>query len=200
MLTFPFAPSAPAFPRLPVPRLSWARRLGLPVEIKGPSRRPSESRPNQMFLHVRSVGADGFAHLFQFAIVNADGDVVVSVFARARSPIRAGGTSCPGLPSVWWDQLEEALKPSAGGCLVSFGHTLHGDFLPLGTREGLASLDCARTRFHRIARRRGLQIGPGDVVDLNDARRLVGLPPIRSPDAALQALGLRELWRWMDGV
>ena len=108
MLTFPFTPAAPVSPRLP--RLPWARRLGLPVEIKAPSRRPSESRPNQMFLHVRSVGADGFAHLFQFAIVNADGDVVVSVFARARSPIRAGGTSCPGLPSVWWDQLEDALK------------------------------------------------------------------------------------------
>jgi hypothetical protein len=195
MLTFPFAPSAPVFPRLP-----WARRLGLPVQIKAPSRRPSESRPNQMFLHVRSVGADGFAHLFQFAIVNADGDVVVSVFARARSPIRASGTSCPDLPSIWWDQLEEALKPCHGGWLISFGRTLHGDFLPLGTREGVASLDCARARFHKVARRRGLKIGPGDVVDLNDARRLIGLPPVRSPDAALQALGLRELWRWMDGV
>jgi hypothetical protein len=197
MLTLPFVSTAP-FARARLPRMPWARRLGLPVEIK-PSPRPSEARPNQMFLHVRSVGADGFAHLFQFAIVNADGNVVVSVFARARSPIQAGGTSCPTLPSVWWDQLEEALKPCHGGWLISFGRGLHGGFLPLGTKEGVASLDCARERFLKVARRRGLKVGPGEVVDLNDARRLIGLPPVRSPDAALQALGLRELWRWMDG-
>lgn len=194
MLSLPFVAKDPAH----LPRLPWARRLGLPVEIK-PSQRPRQVRPNQMFLHVRSVGSDGFAHLFQFAIVDAPGNVVVSVFARARSPIRPGGTCCPGLPSIWWDQLEEALKPAHGGWLISFGRNLHGGFLPLGTKEGAASLDCARERFMKVARRRGLKLGPGDVIDMNDARRLIGLPPVRSPDAALQALGLRELWRWMDG-
>jgi hypothetical protein len=174
------------------------KRFGLPVIIK-PSERPREARPGQFFLHVRSVSADGFAHLFQFAIVDEPGNVVVSVFARGRSPVE-GGDQRPPLPSIWWDQLDEALSPCNGGWLIAFGRVMHGAFLPDGTREAVASLDCARARFIKVARRRGLKIGPGDVADLNDARMLIGLPPVRSPDAALRALGLRELWRWMDGV
>ncbi len=174
------------------------QRFGLPVIIR-PSDRPREVRPNQYFLHVRSVSADGFSHLFQFAVVDEPGNVVVSVFARGRSPVRGGQALPPPLPAIWWEQLDEALAPCNGGWLVAFGRTLHGAFLPESIKDQAASLDCARARFIKVARRRGIKVGVGDVADVNDARRLVGLPPVRSLDAALRALGLRELWRWMDG-
>lgn len=170
-------------------------------------RRPGEARTDRFFLHVRSVSADGFAHLFQFALVDDLGNVAVSVFVRGRStvadeadPQDADSGPPPPIPAITWDQLEEAMRPCKDAWIVAFGRVLHGSFLPEATRREIASLDCARARFIKVARRRGIHVGPGDLVDLNDARRLVGLPPVRSPDAALRALGLRELWRWMDAV
>ena len=167
-------------------------------------RRPPESRPDRLFLHVRSVSADGFAHLFQFALVDDGGNVAASVFAHGRSPVISGeaddADDAPPIPAVWWEELDAALGCCRGAWIIAFGRVLHGSFLPSATRESAAGLDCARARFMKVARRRGLRPAPGDILDLNDARRLVGLPPVRSPDAALRALGLRELWRWMDGV
>lgn len=170
-------------------------------------RRPGEARADRFFLHVRSVSADGFAHLFQFALVDDFGNVAVSVFVRGRSgvegqdPIDAENDGPPPpIPAITWDQLEEALQPCRNGWIVAFGRVLHGSFLPEAIRGGIASLDCARARFIKVARRRGIHVGPADLSDVNDARRLVGLPPVRSSDAALRALGLRELWRWMDAV
>lgn len=168
-------------------------------------RRPGEARTDRFFLHVRSVSADGFAHLFQFALVDDFGNVAVSVFVRGRSPVddEADGDDSgppPPIPAITWDQLDEALAPCKDAWIVAFGRVLHGSFLPEATRRGIASLDCARARFIKTARRRGIHVGPGALVDLNDARRLVGLPPVRSPDAALRALGLRELWRWMEAA
>lgn len=169
--------------------------------------RPGEARTDRFFLHVRSVSADGFAHLFQFALVDDFGNVAVSVFVRGRSPVegdqavegRDDGPP-PPMPAITWDQLGEALKPCRGAWVVAFGRVLHGSFLPEAIRAEIASLDCARARFIKAARRRGIHVGAGDLSDLNDARRLIGLPPVRSPDAALRAMGLRELWRWMDAV
>lgn len=163
--------------------------------------RPVEPVANRQFLHVRSVSADGFEHLFQFALVDDAGNVTVSVFARGRSPVMAPDLpayAAAPLPAVEWEDLDAALKPCRGAGLIAFGRVLHGSFLPPGVRAQAAGLDCARARFVKAARRAGIKVGPGDIVDLNDARRLVGLPPVRSPDAALRALGLRELWRWMD--
>ncbi len=174
----------------------------------GDGRRPGEARTDRFFLHVRSVSADGFAHLFQFALVDDFGNVAVSVFVRGRSAVddhgaRQGGADDgppPPIPAITWDQLGEALKPCRNAWVIAFGRVLHGSFLPEAVREEIASLDCARARFIKVARRRGIHVGPGDLSDLNDARRLIGLPPVRSPDAALRAMGLRELWRWMDAV
>jgi hypothetical protein len=55
-------------------------------------------------------------------------------------------------------------------------------------------------RFLKVARLRGLATSGGEVQCTNDALRLAGLPPVRSPDAALRALGLRQLSLWMDGA
>lgn len=170
----------------------------------GDSRRPEAARTDRFFLHVRSVTADGFSHLFQFALVDDLGNVTVSVFVRGRSPVEPRTSAThdgpPPIPAITWDQLDEALKPCRGAWIVAFGRVLHGSFLPEAIRGEVASLDCARARFTKVARRRGIHVGPTEISDVNDARRLVGLPPVRSPDAALRALGLRELWRWMDAV
>lgn len=171
------------------------------------NRRPGEARTDRFFLHVRSVSADSFAHLFQFALVDDFGNVAVSVFVRGRSIVddepqddTADSGPPPPIPAITWDQLDEALAPCKDAWIIAFGRVLHGSFLPEATRRHIATLDCARARFIKTARRRGIHVGPGDLADLNDARRAVGLPPVRSPDAALRALGLRELWRWMDAV
>lgn len=170
-------------------------------------RRPARMRPGRLFLHVRSVSADGFAHLFQFALVDANGEAAVSVFVRGRSPVgeavdatSARGDPPPPIPAITWDHLDAALKPCRDAPIVAFGRTLHGSFLPAETREAIARLDCARARFEQVARRVGVRVRPGDVADLNDARQLIGLPPVRSQDAAQRAMGLRELWIWMDKV
>ncbi len=177
----------------------FGRRAPATIASAGRAR-PSELQQNRLFLHVRSVSADGFEHLFQFALVDDAGNVTVSVFARGRTAVEGDGPAAPSpIPAVDWSELAATLAPSCrGAALVAFGRVLHGSFLPAAIRDKAAGLDCARARFVKAARRAGIKVGPGDVLDLNDARGLIGLPPVRSPDAALRALGLRELWRWMD--
>lgn len=161
----------------------------------------AQPREDRYFLHVRSVRADGREHLFQFALVDDFGNVIVSVFASRASPVFGGAdpeAMVPDPPTVLWERLHHLLSPCQGAELIVFGQALQGTLLPYGVRQDVARLDCARARFIRVARRRGMRVRPGEVLDLNDARRLAGLPIIRSCDAALRALGLRELWRWMD--
>lgn len=195
-------------PHLPPPGVfnlfgrSPGRRVGHPF-VAGSGARPQAVHPERYYLHVRSVSADGFAHLFQFGLVDDRGDVAVNVFVRGRSPVVGGEDGAPNadpppVPAIWWDQLETAMAPCRGAWIIAFGRTLHGSFLPVGVRDDVTSLDCGRARFMKFARRRGLAVEPGQIVDVNDARRLVGLPPVRSADAAGRAQGLRELWRWMD--
>ena len=193
------------------PQCRPSRLLDLfpPMRSRAPvfGRRPARMRPGRLFLHVRSVSADGFAHLFQFALVDASGEAAVSVFVRGRSPVggpvdatAAQGDAPPPIPAITWDHLDAALKPCRHAPIVAFGRMLHGSFLPAETREAIARLDCARARFEQVARRVGIRVRPGDVSDLNDARQLIGLPPVRSQDATQRAMGLRELWMWMDRV
>jgi hypothetical protein len=166
-------------------------------------RAPPMAPPDLYYLHVRSVAADGISHLFQFAMVDAAANVALSAFARAPSPV--GDPAPDGLPAearvqaLDWPGLDAALRPFKGALVVAFGRLIQGSFLPPGACAAIAGLDCARARFLKIARRRGFRVDPGDLVDVNDARRAVGLPAVRSPDAALRALGLRELCLWMDG-
>lgn len=181
---------------------SRGRRVPGPLAAPPPVR-PEPAHPERYYLHVRSISADGFAHLFQFGLVDDRGDVAVNVFVRGRSPVTGADEAgedleAPPIPAIWWDQLTEAMAPCRNAWIIAFGRTLHGSFLPAPVREAATSLDCGRARFMKFARRRGLIAAPGDILDVNDARRLIGLPPVRSADAASRAQGLRELWRWMD--
>lgn len=167
------------------------------------NRAPPLARPDRYYLHVRSVAADGSTHLFQFAMADEAGNVALSVFARAPSPV--GEPAPDGTPAeapiqaLDWAGLDAAMRPFKGALVVAFGRLIQGSFLPPKACAEIAGLDCARARFVKAARRRGFRVDPAELADLNDARRVVGLPTIRSPDAALRALGLRELCQWMDG-
>lgn len=163
---------------------------------------PPMAHAERYYLHVRSVAADGVTHLFQFAMVDAAANVALSVFASAPSPV--GEPAPEGTPAetpiqaLDWAGLDAAMRPFKGAQVVAFGRVIQGSFLPPRACAEIAGLDCARARFLKLARRRGLRADPGALLDFNDARVLVGLPPVRSPDAALRALGLRELCLWMD--
>ena len=165
-------------------------------------RAPPTAHAERYCLHVRSVAADGVTHRFQFAMVDADADVALSVFASAPSPV--GEPAPDGAPAetpiqaLDWAGLDAAMRPFKGAQVVAFGRLIQGSFLPPRACAEIAGLDCARAHFLKLARRRGLRADPGAVLDFNDARVIVGLPPVRSPDAALRALGLRELCLWMD--
>ena len=162
---------------------------------------------NQLFLHVRSVGREEGAHLLQYALADGLGQVRISLFARLAA--RSADPSIPIDPprpgrlmaSVANEgELDDALRVCRGCSLVAFGRLPQGALLTGSARAGALGLDCARARFLKIARMRGIDVSPNGIVGVNDALQLAGLPPVRSPDAALRALGLRQLSLWMDGL
>jgi hypothetical protein len=72
--------------------------------------------------------------------------------------------------------------------------------LPDETVHRAASVDCAWRRFLRVSRQRRLTFDRHQPLTLSDALTVAGLPPLDSPDAAMRALAIRDLWMWMDSV
>ncbi|MBS0410090.1 MAG: hypothetical protein JSR86_09255 [Proteobacteria bacterium] len=167
-----------------------------------PRRAPISREPDHAYLCIRSVAADGQRHLMQYAVADDLGSVLLSAFVRTDSPVgypdaaaRAAVEAGHALDS---QGLAAAMRLCRGLRLTAFGAGLSRGLLPPEVSAGLAGLDCARERFLKVARRQGLRLAPGEPADLNEARRLVGLPPERSEDAALRALALGGLCRWMS--
>lgn len=165
-------------------------------------RAPPEPQSDRAWLHIRSVAADGERHLLQYAVADDFGDVRLSVFVRVPSPVGeptdAARAAVAAGHALDWAGLEGALAVCAGLRLTAFGAALAWGLLPTRAAERFAALDCARQRFVKLARHRRLRLPPGEPVEANDARALVGLPRERSADAALKALALRGLCHWMD--
>lgn len=188
---------------LQVQAMTWKDLLwpGRPI-ADDPRRRPRELHADRGWLHIRSVAADGERHLLQYAVADDFGDVLLSVFVRMPSPVgeptEAARAAVAAGHALDWSGLEEALSVCAGLKLTAFGASLCWGLLPTWAAERFAALDCARERFIRLARSRRLRLPPGEPLEANDARVLVGLPPERSADAALRALALRDLCLWMD--
>jgi len=166
-----------------------------------PRRAPVGLETDHAYLCVRSVAADGERHLMQYAVADDLGSVLLSVFVRSESPVgrpdaasRAAVAAGHALDS---QGLAAAMRLCRGLRLTAFGAGLSRGLLPPDVAASLAGLDCARERFLKVARLQGLRLAPGEPADLNEARRLVGLPPERSDDAALRALALGGLCRWM---
>lgn len=176
-------------------------RPGRPLTDE-PRRRAPEPQVDRAWLHIRSVAADGERHLLQYAVADDFGDVMLSVFVRVESPVgeptEAARAAVAAGHALDWRGLEAALSVCVGLRLTAFGAPLAWGLLPTRAAERFAGLDCARERFIRLARRQRLRLPPGEPVEANDARALVGLPPERNADAALRALALRGLCRWMD--
>jgi hypothetical protein len=86
-----------------------------------------------------------------------------------------------------------------GASLVTFHKVLQGGLLPPGSIDRAESIECAWRRYVRLARNRGC-FDRSEPVTLDDALEAAGIGAVGAPDAALRALGIRELWTWMDGI
>jgi hypothetical protein len=188
-------------------RLQWALERTRPAGPQPPatawpfSPRLRSPDPDHLFFAVRSVAADGAHHTLQYSVVDARGNVALSAFARAPSPVRMAAHQPPeDLPAQPLEaaELERMLTNLCGGAvLVGFHRVLQGGLLPEPTVRAAAGLECAWRRFLKVARARGWALEGGSP-SLADALAAVGAPPLTSPDAALRALAIRELWSWMD--
>lgn len=166
--------------------------------------RPKVSGGDLVYFNVRSLGLQGRDHVLQYGFVDDLGNVVMSAFVRAAVP----GALLVGTPpgDLAAEPLDEdrfddiAARLCAGSTLVAFQRVLQGGLLPRGAAGAAASIDCAWRRFQQTARQLGLALPSRGPVTLHDALALARLPPLESEDAALRALSIRALWRWMDEV
>lgn len=160
------------------------------------------SASEHLYFAIRSISADGHSHVLQYAFVDDRGTVVLSAMARSASPV----TMIAGQPAE--DLGMEPLDPEAfeylmsricgGATLVAFHRVLQGGLLPYVAVASAASVECAWRRFQTTARRRGIRLSRGEPLTLGDCLEKAGLPPLISEDAAMRALSIRALWRWMD--
>lgn len=192
-------------------RIEWALRgSGIDDRTVAPqpfgrrSFRPKLSGGDRIYFNVRSLGVQGRDHVLQYGFIDDLGNVVMSAFVRAAAPgallvgTPPGDLAAEPLDEDRFDDIAERL--CAGATLVAFQRVLQGGLLPRGAAGAAASVDCAWRRFQRTARQLGLALPSRAPVTLHDALALARLPPLESEDAALRALSIRALWRWMDEV
>ena len=186
-----------------------ATRFGMPVRPPPPRLPLAEPRHRQraiddrLYFAVRSFGATGPRHILQYAFADDRGNVVMSSFAEADRPYRSGRVLAEEMLVAPLDR--EALDHLVSNIcrdsnLVAFGRVLQGGLLPGKTVKTAASVDCAWRRFLRISRQRQMAFDRHQPLTLSDALASAGLAPLESPDAALRALAIRDLWMWMDSV
>lgn len=191
-----------------------SRGVGPNVDNLGNRRsfEPKSWRPNwggrqlsaseHLYFAVRSVGGDSLGHVLQYAFADDRGNVILTAFARSASPV---AMLAPLLPE---DLGVEPLDPEAfeylmtricgGATLVAYHRVLQGGLLPYSAVSTAAGVECAWRRFQQVARRRGVRLSRGETLTLGDCLEKAGLPPLDSEDAAVRALGIRALWRWME--
>lgn len=176
----------------PAEHRSWLPRFG--------ERQVSASE--HLYFAVRSLGSDGAHHILQYAFVDDRGTVVLSACARSASPV---AMLAPPLPE---DLAVQPLDPEAfeylmtrlcgGATLVAYHRVLQGGLLPYEAVAAASSVECAWRRFQQVARRRGIRLSRGEPLALNDCLEKAGLPVPETEDAAVRALSIRALWRWME--
>ena len=167
------------------------------------ARHRQRAQDDRLYFAIRSFGATGPRHILQYAFADDRGNVVMSAFAEAGRP-------CSGGHDLAEEMLVAPLDPAAishlvgrvcrDSNLVAFGRVLQAGLLPDETVHRAASVDCAWRRFLRVSRQRRLTFDRHQPLTLSDALTVAGLPPLDSPDAAMRALAIRDLWMWMDSV
>lgn len=167
-------------------------------------RRPRTAMSERLYFAVRSVAATAREHVLQYAFADDRGNVVASAFARSPSPV-ALVLSAPAhdvaVEPLETEALDELVaRTCRGATLVAYHRVLQGGLLPPAALASAAGVDCAWRRFQQVARARGLRLERGEPLSLADCLAHAGLPTPQTEDAALRALAVRALWRWMDEV
>lgn len=184
-------------------------RFALAVERCADQPQPSQRRNRQraqddrLYFAVRSFGTTGPRHILQYAFADDRGNVVMSAFAEAGKPCRSSHDLAEEmlvapLDAAALDHLVSRVCQDSN--LVAFGRVLQAGLLPGETVHSAASVECAWRRFLRVSRQRRLTFDRHQPLTLSDALTVAGLPPLDSPDAAMRALAIRDLWMWMDSV
>jgi len=165
--------------------------------------RCQKAASEQLYFSVRPVAAGGGRQLLQYGFVDDRGNIVLSVCGHAAAPWQGRDLTPPEdlaaapMDPDWLAVLIRGV--CQGASLVTFHKVLQGGLLPPGALDGAASIECAWRRYVRLARRRG-RFDRSEPVTLDDALETAGLGAVGAPDAALRALGVRELWTWMDSL
>jgi hypothetical protein len=158
----------------------------------------------RLYFSVRSVAVTGCDHILQYAFADDRGNVALSTLTRAPSPLAMVMGSPPedlAAPPLEPEDFRRLMEQVCGGAsLVAFHRVLQGGLLPKSAAEQAASMDCAWRRFQRVARARGIELDPHASLTLGDCLTHAGLSAPDSEDAAVRALAIRSLWRWMDAV
>ena len=160
------------------------------------------SASEHLYFAVRSVGSDGVGHVLQYAFADDRGNVILTAFARSASPVAMLSPPFPedlGVEPLDPEAFEYLMTRICGGAtLVAYHRVLQGGLLPYMAVSTAAGMECAWRRFQQVARRRGVRLSRGEPLTLNDCLEKAGLPPLESEDAAVRALAIRALWRWME--
>jgi hypothetical protein len=192
-------------------------RMGMALRSSDRTRRPPEApafglrhrrreaaASDHLYFAVRSLGVQGRDHVLQYAFADDRGNVVMSAFVRSEAPAailfgaRAEDLAMEPLDTEAFDHI--AARLCGGATLVAYQRVLQGGLLPYGAARSAAGVECAWRRFQQTARRIGLAVSAHEPLTLNDCLAYAGLPVLESEDAALRALAIRSLWRWMDEV
>jgi len=192
-------------------------RVGMALRSSDKNRRPPEkpafvqrhqrcvsAASDHLYFAVRSLGVQGRDHVLQYAFADDRGNVVMSAFVRSQAPAaimfgtRAEDLAMEPLDAEAFDPI--AARLCGGATLVGYQRVLQGGLLPYGAVRSAAGVECAWRRFQQTARRIGLEVSAHAPLTLNDCLAYAGLPVLQSEDAALRALAIRSLWRWMDEV
>lgn len=160
------------------------------------------SASEHLHFAVRSIGGDGRGHVLQYAFADDRGNVILTAFARGASPVAMPAAFPPedlGVEPLDPEAFEYLMSRICGGAtLVAYHRVLQGGLLPYSAVSTAASVECAWRRFQQVARRRGVRLSRGEPLTLGDCLEKAGLPPLESEDAAVRALAIRALWRWME--
>jgi hypothetical protein len=181
------------------PRGPEARRGAL--RFFAPRRQKAASE--HLYFSVRPIAAAGGRQLLQYGFADDRGNIALSVCGEAAAPWHGPELTPPEDLAIapmdpdWLTVLIRGVCQDAS--LVTFHKVLQGGLLPPSAIDVAASIECAWRRYLRLMRRQR-RFDRSEPVTLDDALETAGLGAIGTPDAALRALGVRELWTWMDSL
>ncbi len=143
------------------------------------------------------VSSSGY-HVLQYAFVDSRGEVVMSAYTHAPSPVALIGSAPTevGAEPLSPEAFERmATQICAGARLIGFHKRLQGGLLPERARGAAAGLQCAASSFEKRVGRDEVG-GRGEAPSLAACLAYARLPQPASEDAEAQARAVRDLWRW----